>query len=149
MLDRAKIKEIIPHREPFLLLDTVTELKSGHSATGNYYVDPEADWFRGHFPGYPVFPGVLQVESLAQLGAVAILSQPEMAGKLALFAGLESVRFRQQVLPGATLNLTVEIVRARASFGVGQGSASVDGKTVLESSLKFALVAGGNNDENR
>ena len=89
MLDQNQIKGIIPHREPFLLLDRVTQLEPGKTAQGLYYVDPRAMWFAGHFPGYPVFPGVLQVEALAQLGAVAILSQPEMRGKLALFAGLD------------------------------------------------------------
>ena len=100
MLNREQIKEIIPHRDPFLLLDRVTALEPGKSARGLYHVDPKGLWFAGHFPGYPVFPGVLQVEALAQLGAVAILCQPEQRGKLALFAGLDKVKFRRQVQPG-------------------------------------------------
>lgn len=147
MLDKAQIKGIIPHREPFLLLDRVLELKEGQSARGLYYVDPSALWFVGHFPGYPVFPGVLQVEALAQLGAVAILSQPEMQGKLALFAGLDAVKFRRQVRPGETLDLQVEIVKARGSYGVGQGTASIGGQTAMEATLKFALTAGGFSNE--
>jgi len=100
-------------------------------------------WFAGHFPGYPVFPGVLQVEALAQLGAVAILSQPEMKGKLALFAGLDQVKFRRQVRPGETIEMEVEIVRARGSFGVGQGRAKVSGQPVMEAQMKFSLTGGG------
>ena len=143
MLDQSQIKGIIPHREPFLLLDRVMDLEVGKSARGLYYVDPTAIWFMGHFPGFPVFPGVLQVEALAQLGAVAILSQPEMKGKLALFAGLDKVKFRRQVRPGETLEMEVEIVRARASFGVGQGRVTVSGQPVMEAELKFALTTGG------
>lgn len=143
MLDQDQIKGIIPHREPFLLLNRVTDLQVGKSAKGLYYVEPTASWFMGHFPGYPVFPGVLQVEALAQLGAVAILSQPEMKGKLALFAGLDQVKFRRQVRPHETLELEVEIIRARGSFGVGQGKASVGGQLALEAQLKFALTTGG------
>lgn len=143
MLEQAEIRKIIPHREPFLLLDRVLELEAGKSARGIYYVDPMGLWFAGHFPGYPVFPGVLQVEALAQLGAVAILSQPGMEGKLALFAGLDQVKFRRQVRPGETLELEVEIIRARGSYGIGQGRASVTGQPAMEAQLKFALTTGG------
>lgn len=142
-MNQQQIKEIIPHREPFLLLTTVTALNPGQFARGTCHVDPEAPWFRGHFPGYPVFPGVLQVEALAQLGGVAILSKPANRGKLALFAGLDKVKFRRQVLPGQTLELYVEIVRARPSFGLGRGTAALAGQPVLEAELKFALTAGG------
>jgi 3-hydroxyacyl-[acyl-carrier-protein] dehydratase len=147
MLDRSQIMAIIPHRDPILLLTRVYELEPGKGAKGAYQVDPEGVWFQGHFPGYPVFPGVLQVEALAQLGAVAILSQPEMKGKLALFAGIDQVKFRRQVLPGETLELEVEIVRVRGSYGVGQGRASIAGQPVMEAQLKFALVAGGKNED--
>lgn len=143
MLDRSQIMGIIPHREPFLLLDTVTELREGESAWGLYFVDPKGPWFAGHFPGYAVFPGVLQVEALAQLGAVAILSQAKMQGRLALFAGLDKVKFRRQVRPGETLEMGVEIVRARDSFGIGQGWARVAGEAAVEAQLKFALIEGG------
>lgn len=143
MLDQSQIKGIIPHREPFLLLDRVTQLEPGKTAQGLYYVDPMALWFAGHFPGYPVFPGVLQVEAVAQLGAVAILSQQDMRGKLALFAGLDQIKFRSQVRPGETLEIQVEIVRTRGSYGVGQGRAYVVGKMVMEAQLKFALTEGG------
>lgn len=147
MLEQEQIKGIIPHREPFLLLDRVVELDVGKSARGIYHVNPAGPWFAGHFPGYPVFPGVLQVESLAQLGAVAILSQPEMQGKLALFAGLDQVKFRRQVLPGETLELQVEIIRTRGSYGIGQGRASVNGQIAMEAQLKFALTEGGRTHE--
>ncbi|HOC05805.1 MAG: 3-hydroxyacyl-ACP dehydratase FabZ [Bacillota bacterium] len=143
MLDRKEIKEILPHREPFLLLDQVSELEPGKRARGLYYVDPGASWFAGHFPNYPVFPGVLQIEALAQLGAVAILCQEEMAGKLALFAGLDEVKFRRQVRPGETLELEVEIIKARKSFGLGQGRGAVSGEPAFQGLLKFALAEGG------
>ena len=141
MLNREQIKEIIPHREPFLLLSSVSHLEPGKSARGTYEVDGASPWFQGHFPGYPVFPGVLQVEALAQLGAVAILSNPTHRGKLALFAGLDKVKFRRQVRPGEKLELQVEIIRARDSFGVGKGTATVDGQPVVEAELKFALLS--------
>jgi 3-hydroxyacyl-[acyl-carrier-protein] dehydratase len=143
MLDRTQIKEILPHREPFLLLDGVLELEPGKRARGLYFVDPNASWFAGHFPGFPVFPGVLQIESLAQLGAVAILCQPEMAGKLALFAGLDEVKFRRQVRPGETLELEVEIIKARGNYGLGQGQGAVSGELAFQGLLKFALTEGG------
>ncbi|MGI6365050.1 MAG: 3-hydroxyacyl-ACP dehydratase FabZ [Bacillota bacterium] len=143
MLNREQIKEIIPHRDPFLLLDRVTALEPGKSARGLYHVDPKGLWFAGHFPGYPVFPGVLQVEALAQLGAVAILCQPEQRGKLALFAGLDKVKFRRQVQPGEALEMEVEIIRARGNFGLGQGRTWVSGQPVMEAQLKFALAQGG------
>lgn len=143
MLNRAQIMAVLPHRDPFLLLDAVSHLCPGQSARGHYYVDPKGLWFAGHFPGYPVFPGVLQVEALAQLGAVAVLSLPEMKGKLALFAGLEGVKFRRQVRPGETLELAVEIIRARAGYGLGRGWGSVEGQAALEAQLKFALSEGG------
>ncbi len=141
MLNREQIKGIIPHREPFLLLSSVSSLEPGKSAQGTYEVDDAGPWFPGHFPGYPVFPGVLQVEALAQLGAVAILSQDSHQGKLALFAGLDKVKFRRQVKPGDNIQLQVEIVRARGNFGIGKGTATVDGLPVMEAELKFALLS--------
>ncbi len=140
MLGREEIQQIIPHRPPFLLLDQVLELELGKRARGLYLVDPAGPWFRGHFPGNPIFPGVLQVEALAQLGAVAILSQAEMRGKLALVAGLNNVKFRRLVQPGETLEMEVEIIRSRQSFGVGRGRATVDGQLAVEAELKFALM---------
>lgn len=147
MLNKEQIKEILPHREPFLLLTSVEELNPGQSARGTYVVDARAPWFMGHFPGHPVFPGVLLVEALAQLGGVAILSKLENKGKLALFAGLDKVKFRRQVLPGEVLQLQVEIIRARGNYGAGRGSAQVEGQPVLAAELKFALAAGGGSNE--
>ena len=104
-LDRAGIEAIIPHREPFLLVDEIVELVAGERAAGRYHVDPEAWYLRGHFPGRPIMPGVLQVEALAQVGAVCGLASPGFAGRLALFAGIDDVRFKRIVVPGDTLTL--------------------------------------------
>lgn len=143
MLDRQEIKELLPHREPFLLLDGIASLEPGQRATGHYYVDPDGFWFTGHFPGHPIFPGVLQLEALAQLGAVTILCQPRYKGCLPLFAGLDNVKFRRQVRPGDTLELAVEIGRRRGSYGLGQGIATVSGQTACEAQLKFILMKEG------
>lgn len=143
MLTRQEIKEILPHREPFLLVDRVSSLEPGLRATGSYYVDSNGFWFAGHFPGQPIFPGVLQLEALAQLGAVTMLYQPQYKGYLPLFAGLEKVKFRRQVRPGDTLELTVSIIRSKGSYGLGQGLATVAGHTACEAKLKFILMKEG------
>lgn len=140
MLDKAQIEAIIPHRDPFLFLDRVLELVPGEIAIAEKYLSGEEDFFRGHFPGFPVFPGVLQVEAIAQAGAVAALSAPDAAGKLALFGGLERVRFRQQVRPGDTLRLEVKLVRSRGFVGKGVGKATVDGRLACSAELTFALL---------
>lgn len=139
MLDVNEIKKIIPHRYPFLLLDRVTELEEGVKAKGIKNVSVNEPFFQGHFPQEPVMPGALIVESMAQLGAVAILSKDEFKGKTAYFAGIDKVRFREKVVPGDTLNLEVEIVKMRRNIGIGKAIATVDGKKVCEGELMFAI----------
>lgn len=139
-LDRAGIEAIIPHREPFLLVDEIVELVAGEHAVGHYHVDPEAWYLRGHFPGRPIMPGVLQVEALAQVGAVCGLASPGFAGRLALFAGIDDVRFKRIVVPGDTLTLECRITRLRGPIGKADASASVDGELACRAALTFALT---------
>ena len=139
-LDRAAIERIIPHRDPFLLVDTVSELAPGVRAAGRYHVDGEAWYLRGHFPGRPIMPGVLQVEALAQLGAICGLSHPDFAGRLALFAGIDEVRFKRIVVPGDTLEMTVEITRLRGPVGKAEAEARVAGELACRGRLTFALT---------
>jgi len=139
-LDRDGIRAIIPHREPFLLLDEVTELRPGVRAVGRYLVKPD-DWYlAGHFPGNPIMPGVLQVEALAQLGAVCGLAHPGFAGKLALFAGIDDVRFKRIVRPGDVLDLECQITRLRGPIGKADASAHVGGELACRAALTFALT---------
>ncbi|HEY2789101.1 MAG TPA: 3-hydroxyacyl-ACP dehydratase FabZ, partial [Gaiellales bacterium] len=129
------------HREPFLLLDEVTALEPGVRATGRYLVKSD-DWYlAGHFPGNPIMPGVLQVEALAQLGSVCGLSHPDFAGKLALFAGIDDVRFRRIVRPGDVLDLECAITRLRGPIGKADASAHVGGELACRATLTFALTA--------
>ncbi len=139
MLDINEIKKIIPHRYPFLLIDRITELESGKRAVGLKNVTVNEPFFQGHFPEYPVMPGVLIVEALAQVGAVAILSVEGNKGRLAFFAGIDGVRFRGQVMPGDVLTLEVEITRLKGPIGKGAAKAKVGDKVVVEGELMFAL----------
>ncbi|AEN87025.1 Beta-hydroxyacyl-(Acyl-carrier-protein) dehydratase FabZ [Priestia megaterium WSH-002] len=139
MLDIEQIKEIIPHRYPFLLVDRILEVEEGKKAVGLKNVSANEEFFNGHFPDYPVMPGVLIVEALAQVGAVAMLKKEENQGRLAFFAGIDNCRFKKQVRPGDQLRLEVEIVRARGSIGKGKGIATVDGELVCETDIMFAL----------
>lgn len=135
-----EIMKRIPHRYPFLLVDRVLELEPGKRGVGIKNVTVNEPFFQGHFPGIPIMPGVLIIEAMAQLGAVIVLGMPENQGKLALFAGIDKVRFRRQVVPGDQLRLEVEMTRLRGSIGKGKGRAFVDGELAVEGEIMFALV---------
>jgi 3-hydroxyacyl-[acyl-carrier-protein] dehydratase len=139
MLDINQIKEIIPHRYPFLLVDRILEVEEAKKAIGIKNVTANEEFFNGHFPDYPVMPGVLIVEALAQVGAVAMLKKEENRGRLAFFAGIDNCRFKRQVKPGDQLRLEVEMTRVRGAIGKGKGTATVDGELVCEAELTFAL----------
>ena len=139
MLDRDEIKAIIPHRAPFLLVDRVEALVVGESATGFLDVDVDAFWVPGHFPDYAVMPGVLIVEAMAQVGAVALLSLEENQGKIAFFGGIDKVRFKRQVKPGETLRMEVAITKRRGPIGFGDARAYVGEELACSGELMFAI----------
>lgn len=140
MLNKEQIKEIIPQRDPFLMIDEVEEYIPGQSCTAYKFVNEDEYYFKGHFPGNPIMPGVLIVESLAQTGAVAILSMEENKGKNALFGGIDNLRFKKQVVPGDKLKLEVEIIKKKGPIGIGKAIATVDDKIVAKGELTFAIV---------
>ena len=139
MLSTVEIMDILPHRQPFLLIDTVEELEPGVRAVATKNVTFNEPYFAGHFPGNPVMPGVLIVEALAQTGAVAILSQPEWKGKTAYFAGVDKARFKQKVVPGDVLTLETEIIKIKGPIGIGKAVARVNGKLACSAELTFAI----------
>lgn len=141
-LSNLEIQKLIPHRAPFLLVDKIVEIEWGKRAVGIKNVTINEPFFAGHFPGFPVMPGVLIVEALAQVGAVAVLGMPENKGKMAFFAGIEEVRFKRQVVPGDVLRLEVALTRVRGSFGQGTGEATVDGDLACRGSFMFMLAKG-------
>jgi 3-hydroxyacyl-[acyl-carrier-protein] dehydratase len=138
-MDINEIKKIIPHRYPFLLVDRILEVEEGKKAVGIKNVTANEQFFQGHFPDYPVMPGVLIVEALAQVGAVAMLSLPDYKGKIAFFAGIDGLRFRRQVVPGDQLKLEVELIKLKARVGKAKGKATVDGELVCEGEFMFAI----------
>ena len=140
MLDIDQIKEIIPQREPFLMIDRVEEYVPGERATAYKDVNINEPYFAGHFPGNPIMPGVLIVEALAQTGAVAILSMPENKEKNALFGGIDKLRFKKPVVPGDTLKLEVKIIKKKGPIGVGEAIATVDGQVAVKGELTFAIT---------
>jgi 3-hydroxyacyl-[acyl-carrier-protein] dehydratase len=132
--------DVLPHRPPFLFVDEVTELIAGTSARGRWHLTGDEAFFPGHFPGRPTLPGVLMVESLAQLGAIAVLSDIRYAGMLPLFGGIDRARFRRQVVPGETLDLEITLDQLGSNAGKGTGIARVDGKVACQTSLLFVIV---------
>jgi 3-hydroxyacyl-[acyl-carrier-protein] dehydratase len=139
-LGPAQIRELIPHRYPFLLVDRIEEIEPGVRAVGLKNVTQNEPFFQGHFPDYPVMPGVLIIEAMAQVGAVGVMAGREHRDRLALFAGIDGVRFRRQVLPGDVLRMEVEITRLKGMVGRGKGRATVDGERVCEAELMFAFA---------
>ena len=138
-LGRREIEEIIPHREPFLLLDEVTDIVPGARVVARKLVREDEWYLAGHFPGRPIMPGVLMVEAMAQAGAVAVLSEPENRGKLALFAGIDDVRFKRVVRPGDVLTLECTVETVRGPIGRGKAKATVDGELAVRGTLTFAV----------
>lgn len=139
MLDTQKIMDVIKHRYPFLLMDKILELEEGKRAVGIKNVTTNEEFFNGHFPNYPVMPGVLIVEALAQVSAVAMLTKDGNKGRLGLLAGIDNCRFKKQVKPGDQIKLEVEITRLKGPIGKGKGIATVDGELVCELDLIFAF----------
>ena len=140
MLNKEEIKNIIPQRDPFLMIDEVEEYVPGESAIAYKNVNEQEWYFKGHFPDNPIMPGVLIAESLAQTGAVAILSMEENKGKNALFGGIDKMKFKRKVVPGDRLKLEVKIRKRKGPIGVGEAIATVDEKIVAKGELTFALV---------
>ncbi|RYG71619.1 3-hydroxyacyl-ACP dehydratase FabZ [Lentibacillus lipolyticus] len=138
-MDIQQIKETIPHRYPFLLVDKVTEMEEGKRVAAVKNVTANEPFFQGHFPDYPVMPGVLIVEALAQTGAIGVLGIEENQGKIGFLAGLDKCRFKRQVKPGDQLQLEVEIVRIKGPVGKGKGVAKVDGEVACEAEITFAI----------
>lgn len=138
-LDITQIMEILPHRQPFLLIDAVEELEPGVRAVARKCVSYNEPYFNGHFPAEPVMPGVLIIEALAQTGAVAILSVEENRGKTAYFAGIQSAKFKKKVVPGDVLTLQTEIIKQKGPIGIGKAIATVDGKIACVAELTFAI----------
>lgn len=139
LLTAKEIMEIIPHRQPFMLIDTIEEMEPGVRALAKKCVSYNEPFFQGHFPGEPVMPGVLIIEALAQTGAVAILSLPENKGKTAYFAAINSAKFKKKVIPGDVLMLETEIIKVKGPMGIGKAKATVDGKVAVQAELTFAI----------
>ena len=139
LMTTKEIMDIIPHRQPFLLIDTIEELEPGVRAVAKKCVSYNEPYFAGHFPEEPVMPGVLIVEALAQVGAVAILSKPDFKGRTAYFGAINSAKFKQKVVPGDVLTLETEIIKVKGPIGVGSAKAYVDGKLAVQAELTFAI----------
>ena len=138
-LNSNEIEQILPHRYPFLMVDRITDCEPGKYADGIKCVTANEMQFLGHFPGQHVMPGVLLIEALAQTGAVALLMEEEYKGKTVFFGGIKNARFRKQVIPGDTVCLHCEIVKRKGPIGIGQATATVDGKTAVTAEISFAI----------
>ena len=139
VMDQEQIMEIIPHRDPFLLIDTIEEMEVGKRVVATKHMKPDEFWFKGHFPDYPVVPGVLMLEMCAQAGAVAMLALPENKGKIGFFGGVKEAKFRRQVVPGDTLRIEVEIIKVKGPVGVGKAIATVNGEKAVSAEISFAI----------
>lgn len=139
LMNKEQIMEIIPHRDPFLLIDEVEEMEVGKRIVAYKHIKEDEYWFKGHFPEYPVTPGVLIIEMLAQAGAICMLSIEEHKGKIGFLGGVNNAKFRRQVLPGDTLRLEVEMLKVRRSVGVAKAVATVNGEKAVSAEISFAL----------
>ena len=139
LMTQEEIKKIIPHRDPFLLIDAIEEMEEGKKVVATKHMKEDEFWFKGHFPDYPVVPGVLMLEMMAQAGAVSMLALPENKGKLGFFGGVKEAKFRRQVVPGDTLRIEVEIIKVKGSVGVGKGVCTVNGEKAVSAEITFAI----------
>lgn len=140
LMNKEQIMEIIPHRDPFLLIDEIVEMEVGVKVKARKYIKEDDFWFKGHFPDYPVTPGVLMIEMLAQAGAVCMLSKPEFKGKIGLFGGIDKAKFRRQVVPNDVLDLEVEVIKQRGPVATCKGLASVGGEKAVSCEITCVVA---------